>query len=49
MSKTMTPKDPPPDPQRMAESHHIKRDPKTDEISWPPSSMEDTLKELKLI
>lgn len=46
---TDEPKGPPPDPQRMADSHHVKRDPETDEISWPPSSLEEVLKEAKLI
>ena len=43
------PKGPPPDAQRMADAHYIKRNPKTDEISWPPSRMDAVLKELKLI
>ena len=38
-----------PDPQRLADAHHVKRDPVTDEISWPPSTMADVLRELKLI
>ena len=38
-----------PDPQRMADAEHVKRDPVTDEISWPPSRMADILRELKLI
>lgn len=42
-------KSPPPDPQRMADAHHIKRDPETGEISWPPTRMHDMLKELKLV
>jgi hypothetical protein len=38
-----------PDPERLAEAHHVRRDPDTDEISWPPSRMADVLHELKLI
>ena len=38
-----------PDPQRLADAHHVKRDPVTDEISWPPSTMADVLRELKLM
>jgi hypothetical protein len=38
-----------PDPDRLAEAHHVTRDPVTDEISWPPSRMADMLRELKLI
>ena len=38
-----------PDPQRLAEARYIKRNPVTDEISWPPSRMADVLRELKLI
>jgi len=38
-----------PDPQRLADADHVKRDPLTDEISWPPSTMVDVLRELKLI
>jgi len=38
-----------PDPDRLAEARYIKRDPVTDEISWPPSRMADVLRELKLI
>jgi hypothetical protein len=38
-----------PDPDRLAEAHHVRRDPVTDEISWPPSRMADMLRELKLI
>jgi len=38
-----------PDPERLAEAHHVRRDPVTDEISWPPSRMADVLRELKLI
>jgi len=38
-----------PDPERLAEAHHVKRDPDTDEISWPPSRMAAVLRELKLI
>jgi hypothetical protein len=38
-----------PNPDRLADAHHVKRDPATDEISWPPSRMADVLRELKLI
>jgi hypothetical protein len=38
-----------PDPDRLADAHHVTRDPVTDEISWPPSRMADMLRELKLI
>ena len=38
-----------PDPDRLAEAHHVKRNAVTDEISWPPSRMADVLRELKLI
>lgn len=48
-TKLLPSNSPPPDPQRMADAHHIKRDPHTDEISWPPSRMEEMLKEMKLI
>jgi hypothetical protein len=37
-----------PDYSRLAEAHHIKRDPITDEISWPPS-LEDELRKQGLI
>ena len=38
-----------PDPQRLADTQHVTRDPVTDEVSWPPSRMADVLRELKLI
>lgn len=38
-----------PDPQRLADADHVKRDPSTDEISWPPSRMAEVLRELKLL
>ena len=38
-----------PDADRLAEAHHVKRDPDTAEITWPPSSMAAILRELKLI
>ena len=38
-----------PDPDRLAEARHVKRNAATGEISWPPSSMADVLRELKLI
>jgi hypothetical protein len=44
----LTRRDPPPDAARMAAARHIRRDARTDEISWPPTSMRDVLRELKL-
>jgi hypothetical protein len=38
-----------PDPQRLDDARHVKRDPATDEISWPPTRMAAILRELKLI
>ena len=38
-----------PDPDRVADAHHIRRDPVTGEISWPPSRMAEVLRELKLM
>ena len=38
-----------PDPQRLDDAHHVRRDPVTDEVSWPPSRMAAILRELKLI
>lgn len=38
-----------PAPDRLADAHHVRRDPVTDEISWPPSRMAAILRELKLI
>ena len=38
-----------PDPDRLADARHVKRNPDTSEISWPPSRMADVLRELKLI
>jgi hypothetical protein len=38
-----------PDADRMADAHHVRRDPVTDEVSWPPSRMAAILRELKLI
>jgi len=38
-----------PDPDRVADARYIKRDPVTDEISWPPSRMAAVLRELKLM
>lgn len=38
-----------PDPQRLADAHHVRRDPDTAEITWPPSRMADVLRELKLL
>ena len=42
-------RDPKPDPTRMAQAHHVRRDPVTDEISWPPDILVAVLRELKLI
>jgi len=38
-----------PDADRMADAHHVRRNPVTDEVSWPPSRMAVVLRELKLI
>ncbi len=38
-----------PDLQRLADAHHVRRDPVTDEISWPPDTMAAILRELKLM
>lgn len=38
-----------PDPIRILAAPHTKRDPDTDEVSWPPPSMELELMELGLI
>lgn len=38
-----------PDYDRLETAHHIVRDPITDEISWPPSGLEDELIRLGLI
>ena len=38
-----------PDPDRLADADHVKRDPATDEVSWPPSRMAAVLRDLKLI
>ena len=38
-----------PDYQRLADAHHIKRNPVTDEISWAPSSIEAHLREAGLL
>ena len=37
------------DPNRMALSHYIWRDPDTGEISWEPTAIEDELRRLGLI
>ena len=34
---------------RLANAHHVKRDPDTYEISWEPTSMEQKLREAGLI
>lgn len=38
-----------PDYSRMEVSHYIERDPETGEISWEPSAIEESLKQLGLI
>jgi len=38
-----------PDPERMATAHHIRRDPDTGEVSWPPTRMSTLLRDLALI
>lgn len=38
-----------PDYQRLADAHHIKRDPHTAEISWAPSNIESRLREAGLL
>lgn len=38
-----------PDPDRLADAEHVRRDPMTDEVSWPPSRMAAVLRELKLM
>ena len=38
-----------PDPDRLADARHVKRDAKTDEITWPPCTMAAILRTLKLI
>lgn len=38
-----------PDPIKIMETPHIKRDPGTDEVSWPPPQIELELIELGLI
>lgn len=37
-----------PDADRLAEAHHVKRDARTYEITWPPFAMRDVLRKLKL-
>ena len=39
----------PGDHKRMADAHHVRRDPVTDEITWPPSRMAAVLRDLKLL
>lgn len=34
---------------RLADAHHIRRDPETGEVSWPPTRIEDELSNLCLI
>lgn len=38
-----------PDYSRLDDASYIKRDPITDEISWPPTRMEDELMRLGLL
>ena len=38
-----------PDPDRLADAEHVRRDPMTDEVSWPPSRMAAVLRDLKLL
>lgn len=38
-----------PDYDRLDDAHYIHRDPRTDEISWPPTRMEEELRRLGLI
>lgn len=38
-----------PDYDRLEQAHHIKVDPDTGEISWPPTKMEEELRRLGLI
>lgn len=38
-----------PDPQRVADAEHIKRNPVTDEITWPTGDMLAVLREMRLI
>jgi hypothetical protein len=38
-----------PDYDRLEEAHHIRRDPITDEISWPPTGMMADLARLGLL
>jgi hypothetical protein len=38
-----------PDYNRLEDAYYIQRHPVTDEISWPPTRMEDELRKLGLI
>ncbi len=38
-----------PDYNRLEQAHYIKRDPDTDEISWPPTGMMNELRHLGLL
>lgn len=38
-----------PDYDRLEQAHHIRRDPVTDEVSWPPGGLEDDLRRLGLL
>lgn len=34
---------------RLANAHHVRRDPRTDEISWEPTAIEQRLREAGLL
>lgn len=38
-----------PDYDRLEVAHHIRRDPVTDEVSWPPGGLEHDLRRLGLM
>lgn len=38
-----------PDYGRLADARHIKRDPRTGEISWPPTDLVERLREAGLV
>lgn len=38
-----------PDYSRIEDAAYIRRDPKTDEVSWPPTRMMDELRRLGLV
>lgn len=35
--------------ERLAEAHHVRRNPETDEISWPATTLEDDLRKAGLL